>query len=321
MSCEQSVQSTARNLANWLTTRVLENIAGASPETVLSGRAIPARSSGRRRFPRIDAYYDEYLGHQPEEGDLPGHYHSWPELATTLEGRLNVIIGSQVYESRQGDWMVFAPGLSHTECHLTSRAGYRLLWFVLLPDGQVGFHQTCYSRSGGYHVENACRLHDVPPDIISGVLSLCSAPWDPLEEARWRLLKLVNWCLTGMMDEVTQTAQSCHHLVAEVRAILEDETGRPPTVAELANQVGLSPNYLSNLFRRHTGRTIRQFVQHHRIELAKQHLADPSRNIKQITRSLGFATPQHFTYVFRRVTGVTPAAYRQQLLDQSGGNP
>jgi AraC-like DNA-binding protein len=301
-----------------LGTGVLQNVAGLSLEGILFGQDLPSRLSRRRRFPHIDFYYNQYLGHQPQEGKLPGHYHPWPELATVLEGRLNVVWDATVYESQAGDWLAFSRNILHAECSLMSRQAYRVFWFIMLPDRQLGLHETSYNRRLGYQLEYACRLPDVPPDLRRAVDRLSQGQWSPLEKARWELIKLVAWCLSGLMGDAAEAVDLCHPIVDDARRILQESTGRPPTVADLAGRVGLSPNYLSNLFHRYSGQTIRQFVANHRIELARGYLADPRCSVKEVGYQLGFATKQHFTHTFRRIMGLTPTAYRQSLLRHRG---
>ena len=75
-----------------LGSRVLENIACLTEERVLRGQSRPDRASPRRRFPHVRFYESE-----PPTGRRPGHHHSWPELATVIEGKLDVAIGQQMY--------------------------------------------------------------------------------------------------------------------------------------------------------------------------------------------------------------------------------
>ena len=319
MTTTGSQKTAARNLAHLLGTRVLQNVAGASAGAILLGQGNRSRLSRRRHFPHVDFYYNKYLGHQPQTGDLPGHRHPWTELATVLEGRLNMVWGSNVYEARAGDWLAFAENVLHAECSLRSRQVYHVFWFIMLPDGQIGLHETSYNRQLGYQLENTCRLADVPPDLRRAIEELSRGQWEPIEDARWKLIKLVNWCLSGLMADAADNVASYHPYVEDVKRIVQQSSGRPPTVAELAGEVGLSPNYLSSLFHRNTGQTLREFVTAHRIELARRHLADPTLSVKQVGYRLGFATPQHFTHAFRRVMGQTPTAYRQSLLPRPEG--
>jgi AraC family transcriptional regulator len=50
-----------------------------------------------------------------------------------------------------------------------------------------------------------------------------------------------------------------------------------------------------------------------RVDHARALLTDLTLSIHHIAQVVGFRTPSHFTAVFRRVTGVTPRAYRAEL--------
>ena len=303
----------ASRLAQILGTQVLRNVADASTENILWGRDAPHRSSRRRRFPRVDFYYNDILGYHPQAGELPGHCHAWPELATVVEGRLNIVWGKSIYEVRSGDWLAFPKDAFHAECCLNSRHAYRVFWFILLPDGQIGLHETSYSRSLGYQLDHACRLAEAPPDLRQVVEGIAREDPAGLETVRWNLIKLINWCLSGLMEDVAEQPDSYHPLIDEAKRALRQSLSQPPSVTQLARSVGLSPNYLSNLFHRQTGQTIREFVSNLRIEQACRSLADPTLSVKKISYQLGFATPQHFTHTFRRKMGMTPTSYRRHL--------
>jgi AraC-like DNA-binding protein len=313
------VQRTAASrLAQSLGTTVLRNVAEASSDNILWGQGATQRGSRRRRFPRIDFYYNQILGHDPQAGELPGHRHPWPELGTVVEGRLNIVWGTEVCEVRCGDWLAFPGDVSHAECCLTSRRPYRVFWFIFLPDGQLAMHETSYSRKLGYQLDHAYRLPETSPDLHRIVDRITQEESAELGNTRWHLIKLINWCLGGLMGDATKQADSYHPLIDEAKRILQQSSSRPPSVAELARSVGLSANYLSTLFHQQTGQTIREFVSNLRVEQACRCLADPTLSMKQICHQLGFATPQHFTHTFRRKTGMTPTAYRRDLLQ--GGN-
>ena len=56
-----------------------------------------------------------------------------------------------------------------------------------------------------------------------------------------------------------------------------------------------------------------QYILKVRIEAAKQRLAARDESITQIAMRLGFASSQYFATTFKRITGVTPRAYRQGI--------
>lgn len=292
-------------LAQRLRTRVLEHIAVMADANVLRGQARPARGITRRRFPRVDFYGDE-----PMTGGLPGHRHDRIELATVLEGRLHLGIDAQLYEARAGDWLLFPPRVLHGECALPQRVRYALLWFSF-ERGRAGCHMTRYTRAGGYQLIASMPRHRLPRELHDAVQRWVTEPTTPIAEAQRGLVRLVSWCL-DVLAQRDAPPSAAHPSVAEAARLVRDRLDRPPTVVELANQVGLSPNYLSSLFHQQTGRTLRAFMDAARIEQAQRLLAEPQQSVKQAAYQLGFADPHHFSRVFQRVTGEAPSRYRQR---------
>jgi len=83
------------------------------------------------------------------------------------------------------------------------------------------------------------------------------------------------------------------------------------SLADLAGHFGVTPNYLSTLFRRAQGETFVKFVTRVRMERAAELLLDRSLQIQQIARLVGYADPRHFTRIFRGYFGHAPADHRR----------
>jgi len=86
-----------------------------------------------------------------------------------------------------------------------------------------------------------------------------------------------------------------------------------PTVAFIANELNLSPNYLSDLLRNTTGQNAQQYIQSHLVEKAKGLLATANCSISEVAYQLGFEYPQSFNKLFKKSTGQTPMFYRQSF--------
>ena len=82
-------------------------------------------------------------------------------------------------------------------------------------------------------------------------------------------------------------------------------------LVELSALVHMSPYHFARLFKRSTGLPPHRFLVRCRIDEARALLADRTASIAEISRSVGFRTSSHFTTTFRRITGVTPSAYRR----------
>ena len=81
-------------------------------------------------------------------------------------------------------------------------------------------------------------------------------------------------------------------------------------IPSLAEEAGLSQNYLARAFRQRYGMAMPRFILLRRIELARHLLVTSKASVKQVAHEVGLADVQHFNKQFRRLTGVSPSAYR-----------
>ena len=82
--------------------------------------------------------------------------------------------------------------------------------------------------------------------------------------------------------------------------------------AYYAQKLSVHPNHLNAVVKGTTGITALNYIHNHLISLAKSHLAQTSLSVKEIAFSLRFESPNSFSSFFKRHTGKTPLAYRDQ---------
>jgi len=90
------------------------------------------------------------------------------------------------------------------------------------------------------------------------------------------------------------------------------------TLGELSGVVHMSPFRFARLSKRTAGVPPHRFVVRRRVDRAIELLASGELPIGEIARLVGYATPSHFTTVFRRITGVTPTEYRRGRGERTG---
>ncbi len=81
-------------------------------------------------------------------------------------------------------------------------------------------------------------------------------------------------------------------------------------IGEIADAFGYSPKYLSHLFSKIRGISLKQFILAQKIETASFYLSDSDRTITDIAAEVGFSDVHNFSRTFKKVTGLTPSAYR-----------
>lgn len=84
-----------------------------------------------------------------------------------------------------------------------------------------------------------------------------------------------------------------------------------PTVAYIAQQLNVSPNYLSGLLKVLTGQSTQQHIHEKLIEKAKEKLSTTDLSVSEIAYELGFEHPQSFSKLFKTKTKLSPIEFRQ----------
>ena len=103
-----------------------------------------------------------------------------------------------------------------------------------------------------------------------------------------------------------------------LREFIESRFDQKIAVAELAAAVRMTPQRLGRALSASTGFSPHAFVNHVRIERAKQLLTCSHLTLAQIAFTLGFASQSHFTAVFRRFQSVTLGEYRNPAGGRGG---
>jgi AraC family transcriptional regulator len=97
--------------------------------------------------------------------------------------------------------------------------------------------------------------------------------------------------------------------IALMEARLEGDLG----LVELASEAGLSTSHFIRSFRESTGKTPYQYLLERRVQRAQTLMRNPRASLTEVAESSGFANQHHLSSVFRRITGMTPSAYRSSL--------
>jgi len=80
-------------------------------------------------------------------------------------------------------------------------------------------------------------------------------------------------------------------------------------IAQVAEELGVSPNYLSTVFKKETGLNFTKHLTELRLEKSQDLLKQPDANIGSIAQSLGYQSGRHFTRLFKDKFGITPSQW------------
>ncbi len=123
----------------------------------------------------------------------------------------------------------------------------------------------------------------------------------------WRWLLLEEHGLAGM-----DAAPADDPLVEEAVTYIQAHLRESIRIQDLAARAGLSDVTFLRRFYKSLGETPGRYVMRKRLEKAKRLLTQSSLKIHQIASVCGFESPYYFSNQFKKETGLTPSAYRQQ---------
>ncbi|NEP19134.1 MAG: helix-turn-helix transcriptional regulator [Leptolyngbya sp. SIO4C1] len=95
------------------------------------------------------------------------------------------------------------------------------------------------------------------------------------------------------------------------REILLRDLRNPPSLEELAHQAGLNDFLLKRGFRQAFGTTVFGELRSHRLEMAKQLLAEQNISVAEVAHQIGYASVTSFTKAFKRQFGLSPRAHQK----------
>lgn len=236
--------------------------------------------------------------------------------------------GQQQYDYREGSLGFFAPGQPVRFCPAAEGPA------PAAPQGWlVVFHPDLLARRPagpfpgnypffGYRVQQALALSAAEEQrLTTAVASLRQESEQPADAFSQELL-------STQLDVLLQHARRAYHrqfpalpasgpdLLSRfeelLAAYLDRAAEQPlPSVQHFAEALHVSPAYLGEILRTHTGQNAQQHLHYALLEKAKQLLLSTSWSIRETAFHLGFEHPSYFSRLFKDKIGLTPAEFRQ----------
>jgi AraC-like DNA-binding protein/quercetin dioxygenase-like cupin family protein len=97
------------------------------------------------------------------------------------------------------------------------------------------------------------------------------------------------------------------------RVLVEQHFAENLSLTAVAGRVGVHPVHLARMFRRCYRTTFAGYVRQLRVDFARRELAGSAASLSDIAVAAGFCDQSHFSRLFKRYTGVSPAEYRLAL--------
>ena len=240
----------------------------------------------------------------------------------------NLIYGCQYYDYQEGTLVFIAPGqIAGVEDDGTTfyPKGYALAFHPDLIHGtQLGRNIDAYTFFE-YQANEALHLSEQERRTITECLSNITTELNHDIDKHSRQLivsnieLMLNYCTRFYDRQFITREKVSHDILTRFEQILnayfrdgKTETLGLPSVRYCANELRLSPNYFGDLVKKETGHNAQELIQQKLIHIAKNLCLDSRLSISEVAYKLGFQHPQHFSRMFKKVTGLTPGEFRSQ---------
>lgn len=104
--------------------------------------------------------------------------------------------------------------------------------------------------------------------------------------------------------------QKNRKVIERIKKIIEQRYMDDIDVRTISNEVYLSPNYISLMYKKETGESIIEYLTRIRMEIAKELLKTTDLKVSEISERVGYESPYYFSVVFKKHTGIHPLKYR-----------
>ncbi|MBQ4899237.1 response regulator [Paenibacillus sp. Marseille-P2973] len=109
---------------------------------------------------------------------------------------------------------------------------------------------------------------------------------------------------------VFNTLGESRKLIQQAKQFIHSHYAQNMTLEVIAEELNLSPNYLSYLFRKETKESVVEYLTGYRIEQAKKLLRTTHYKVYEVGQMVGYDSEQYFSRVFKKVVGIPPAKYK-----------
>lgn len=253
-----------------------------------------------------------------------------PELEFIIlqEGELEYLVDGDILHMRAGDVLVIAPMLARRLVSCTPDAKFYSLSastdVIAMPPEHIFQKDFVQPLQNGLLQLPALLQPDHPAynAVAEALIKLpdCIMNAPNYKLYRYRMLvslciAIAPWCIH--LDDRMKDTLPDNMTVRRVLLYIHNKYDMSLDLKTIAEYVHLHPNYLCALFKAHTGQTVMEYLTHKRVDAAIYLLQDSNLPVEVIAEKTGFGSRCLFFRHFRRITGMTPLAYRKQHLHQN----
>lgn len=134
------------------------------------------------------------------------------------------------------------------------------------------------------------------------------------QKASQSVINMLRWA--NYMVEQTYKyegeVQKSHSIIDKINLYIREHYMEDIGRNEIAAKFFLAPEYLSKMYKKQTGKSLKEYISEYRIEQAKILLKKGEMMVSDVAEAVGFDNFTYFSTTFKKYTGMTPNQYRKE---------
>ena len=255
------------------------------------------------------------------EAEEQYHCHDISELAFVLSGTGKYHIEGQIYEVNEGDLLIFRPGVHHQALYVPEAEVPATEFFVGFCDVQLPGREPndVPLPGGGYILHTSGELRQKIFRICSSMEAESAVCW----QGRYHMLKayLMQLLLLILKEQAplpksrkgySFESLNRKYVVEQIVGYFEDHYSEKISLDTIAENMYLSPFYISKIFKSETGDTPIRHLINIRLERARELLVQEEMSIQEVAAAVGYEDAYHFSKLFKKYYGKSPSQLRKE---------
>ena len=253
--------------------------------------------------------------------DIKLHSHNFFELVYIVSGQCTHLLGNEQSRIKAWDYFIIDTGSKHS--YINTDKKFEIINCLFMPDYIDRALTDCPTLAD--LLSNKILRFGVPVDICAAdrtfhdddgtVGRLMHKMVKEYEQAATGYMELLRCYLTQALVITVRASEQVksdmHPATDAVIKYLQEHFDKPLSLDAIGKTSGYTAPYISGVFSKDMGMTIRNFLQRLRVEKACRLLDETSLPLLQIAQQVGYTDAKHFTEVFKRYKNISPRSYRK----------